>query len=223
MSFNLTGELTAQPRDPPSPPLPHGSATSGASAPPRGVSDARERILRASYDLFCRDGIHATGIDRIVADAGVAKATLYRHFASKDDLVRAVLDVREELWIHGWLEYEAERRGATPVERLLAVFDAFDDWFRRDGYEGCLFIKSLLETAGQDGPLFDAAARKQANVRAVLRRWAEEAGARDPGALAYEWQTLMAGAIVVATAGDPEAARRARGIAELVLDREGLH
>ncbi|MEA2398841.1 MAG: hypothetical protein QOK25_2397 [Thermoleophilaceae bacterium] len=215
--------MTAEPRDPPIPPLPPGSATSGASASPRGVSDARERILRTSYNLFCRGGIHGTGIDRIVADAGVAKATLYRHFASKDDLVRAVLEVRENLWTHGWLEYEAQRRGTTPVARLLAVFEALDDWFRRDGYEGCLFINSLLETAGQHSPVFDAAARKQANVRVVLATLAKEAGAADPASLAFEWQTLMCGAIVLATAGDPEAARRARGIAELLLDREGLH
>ncbi|MEA2350624.1 MAG: hypothetical protein QOG41_345 [Thermoleophilaceae bacterium] len=203
--------MASQRRDPPVPPL-----------PPSSAEDARERILRAAYDLFCRAGIGSTGIDRIVAEAGVAKMSLYRHFASKDDLVRAVLETREDLWTKGWLEYEVERRGATPAERLLAVFDVFDEWFRRDDYESCFFIRSLFETAGGDTPILEAAARHFSNVRGPLRRLAEEAGARDPEAFARELQILMSGAIVSATAGDAEAAGRARELARLLFDREGL-
>jgi AcrR family transcriptional regulator len=202
--------------------LPPGSATDGSAADAGGLTDARERILRAAYDLFCRDGISSTGIDRIVAEAGVAKMTLYRHFASKDDLVRAVLDIREDLWTKGWLGYEVERRATSPDERLLAVFDVFDDWFRREDYESCLFIRSLLETAGRDTPIFGAAAWHLSNVRALLQRLAEEAGAGDPEAFAYELHILMTGSIVIATAGDAGAARRARAVARLLLEREGL-
>jgi AcrR family transcriptional regulator len=214
--------LTSKPKDPPIPPLPVGLATGESGLEPSGANDARERILRAAYDLFCRDGIAATGIDRIVAEAGVAKMSLYRHFASKDDLVRAVLDTRDDLWTKGWLEHEVERRSTTPVGRLLAVFDAFDDWFQREDYESCLFIRSLFETMGRDTPVFEAAASHLSNIRVLLRRLAEEAGARDPEAFAYELQMLMSGAIVLTTAGDAEAAGRARALARLLLDREGL-
>ena len=70
----------------------------------------RGRVLQAAYDLFCREGINAVGIDRIVAAAGVAKMSLYRHFRSKEELVLAVLDLREKLWKVDWLEAEVERR-----------------------------------------------------------------------------------------------------------------
>src|ERR671924_1824109 len=107
--------------------------------------DARERILAHAYDLFSRRGIRDVGIDELIESAGVAKATLYRHFASKDDLVLAFLERREQRWTLEFVEAEARRRGATPEEQLLAIFDAFDEWFRRDDFEGCSFINVLLE------------------------------------------------------------------------------
>ena len=113
------------------------------SAPPL----ARERILESAYHLISRRGVRAVGIDEVIGRATVAKATLYRHFPSKDDLVLAFLRQRERVWTHGWVEAEARRRGATPEERLLAIFDLFDEWFHRDDFEGCSFINVLLETA----------------------------------------------------------------------------
>src|SRR5215216_3744521 len=90
----------------------------------------RERVLETAYELFSRRGIRAVGIDEVIDRAGVAKATLYRHFPSKDDLVLAFLERREERWTRGLVEAEARKRGATPEEQLLAVFDVFDEWFR---------------------------------------------------------------------------------------------
>src|ERR687895_1242404 len=107
----------------------------------------RERVLDTAYELFSRRGIRAVGIDEVVVRAGVAKATLYRHFPSKDDLVLAFLERREERWTRDWVEAEARRRGETPEEQLLAIFDAFDEWFRRDDFEGCSFVNVLLEVA----------------------------------------------------------------------------
>src|SRR5271165_684999 len=96
---------------------------------------ARERILCAAYELFGRRGIRAVGTDEVIHRAGVAKATLYRHFATKNDLVLAVLERREELWTHGLIEAQSELRGNTPEEQLLAIFDVMHDWFQaRDGY-----------------------------------------------------------------------------------------
>ena len=106
---------------------------------------ARERILDTAYDLFSRRGIRAVGVDEVVERAGVAKATLYRHFPSKDDLVLAYLQLREQRWTFDWVEAEAQRRGATPEDQLLAIFDAFDEWFHQADFEACSFINVLLE------------------------------------------------------------------------------
>src|ERR1700694_4024654 len=89
------------------------------SARPRQVSKARERILEAAYLLFSRQGIRAVGIDSIVEASGVATMTLYRHFASKDALVLAFLERREERWVKDWLQREVERRAADPGGRLV--------------------------------------------------------------------------------------------------------
>jgi AcrR family transcriptional regulator len=110
-----------------------------------GRAPARERILDTAYELFSHNGIRAVGIDRIVAESGVAKMSLYHHFPSKDDLVLAFLELRMERWTRGWLEAEIERRAETPRERLLAVFDVFDEWFHESDFEGCSFILTLME------------------------------------------------------------------------------
>src|SRR3954451_10201348 len=110
-----------------------------------GQPSARQRILETAYELFSRHGTRAVGVDRIIAECGIAKMTLYRNFASKDDLILAFLQRRDELWTRAWLQAEAERRGATPAERLLAIFDTFETWFAREDFEGCSFINVMLE------------------------------------------------------------------------------
>ena len=103
-----------------------------ASAP--GRQSARERILDTAYDLFSRHGTRAVGVDRIIAECGIAKMTLYRNFPSKDDLILAFLDQRAERWTHEWLVTEAAKRGGDPAHRLLAIFDTFDGWFRQEDF-----------------------------------------------------------------------------------------
>jgi AcrR family transcriptional regulator len=189
---------------------------------PEPPADARERILRTAYELFSRYGVQAIGIDRIVAEAAVAKMTLYRHFRSKEELVVATLELHEKLWTRGWLEREVERR-RKPEARLLALFDAFDDWFRQDDYEGCLFTNYLLEIRDPRTPIGAASIGKRANIRAFIRGLAEEAGVRDPDSIARQWQILMTGSVVAAIEGDIDAARRARAVGSLLLERELAH
>jgi AcrR family transcriptional regulator len=186
--------------------------------PPDGDT-VRGRVLQAAYGLFCREGINAVGIDRIVAEAGVAKMSLYRHFRSKDELVLAVLDLREKLWRVDWLEAEVERRAPPGKARLLAIFELFDEWFRRDDYEGCLFINTLLEVHDRGNPIHAAAAEKRARIRELLRRWAEEAGIADTDTFAWEYQMLMNGAIVAAHDTEIDL-RWMRSVAGALLDRE---
>ncbi|MGH3141072.1 MAG: TetR/AcrR family transcriptional regulator [Gaiellales bacterium] len=184
------------------------------------IDGARGRILSTAYDLFCQHGVQAIGIDRIVAEAGVAKMTLYRHFRSKDDLVVAVLDLREELWINRWVIAESRRRAETARGRLLVIFEMFDDWFRRADYEGCLFNNTLLEDHDPASPARLASIVKRSHIVAFLRSLAEEAGARHPDALARQWQMLMSGAMMAGAEGDVDAAHRARDVGALLLERE---
>jgi AcrR family transcriptional regulator len=181
-------------------------------------SDARERILDSSYDLFSRRGIRGVGIDEVIERAGVAKATLYRHFPSKDELVLAFLERREQLWTRELVEAGARSRGATPEEQLLAIFDVFDEWFRREDFEACSFINVLLEM-GPQHIAGGASVRHLENIRSMVRRLAEEAGIREADSFARSWHILMKGSIVAAAEGDAEAARRARSMARLLIDQ----
>ena len=174
---------------------------------------ARDRILDSAYDLFSRRGVRAVGIEEVIERASVAKATLYRHFPSKDDLVLAFLRKREEVWTHGWVETEARRRGATPEESLLAIFDLFDVWFHRSDFEGCSFVNVLLETADLDHPIGRASADHLESIRDVLRALAAEAGLRDTDEFARSYHILMKGSIVQAGEGDADAAKRAKEMA----------
>src|SRR5829696_4308781 len=168
--------------------------------------DARQRILDSAYELFSRRGIRAVGIDEILARAKVAKATLYRHFASKDDLVLAFLDQREHLWTREWVEKEARSRGKTPEEQLLAIFDA------------CSFINVLLEWADRNHPIGRASALHLANIRSFLTTLATEAGLGDPATFAHSWHILMKGSIVAAGEGDRDAARRAKAMGRALIE-----
>jgi AcrR family transcriptional regulator len=180
------------------------------------ASGGRERLLEAAYELFSRYGVRGVGIDEVIARAGVAKATLYRHFRSKDDLVVAFLELREERWSYGWVEAEARRRGGDPEEQLLAIFDAFDEWFRGKDYEGCSFVNVLFEM-GAEHPGGEASIHHLDHIREIVRGLAEDAGLREPEEFARSWHILMKGAIVMAAAGDREAARRAQDMARLLI------
>ncbi|MCV7196883.1 TetR/AcrR family transcriptional regulator [Mycobacterium angelicum] len=180
---------------------------------------ARERILTAAYGLFSRRGVRAVGTDEVVERAGVARATLYRHFATKNDLVLAVLDRREELWTHGLIEEQSRQRGTTPEEQLLAIFDVLDEWFqRRDGYEGCSFINVLLEL-GADHPVGRACVTHIDHVREIVRGRAVAAGLEDVEDFAWSWHILMKGAIILAAVGDCQAARRAQKMARVLIEQ----
>ena len=191
----------------------------GSSLP---ADDPRERVISTAYDLFCREGVRAVGIDRIISEAGVAKMTLYRHFPSKDDLALAVIDRRKQLWTWGWIDAEMRRRSDEPVGQLLAIFDILDGWFHSDDYESCLFIGVLREFGETDSPLLAASRAALADVRTLVIGPAKEAGIENPEEFAFNWQVLMSGAIVCADMGYLDAAKRAAEAARLILGQRGL-
>jgi AcrR family transcriptional regulator len=194
-----------QPRIPPRP-----DADAGA--------DARERIIRTAYELFTRHGLAAVGVDRIVAEASVAKTTLYRHFRSKDDLVLAVLERHRQLWLREWLQPKLAAVAGSPERRLLAIFDSFEEWFGDESFNGCLFINSLGEARDRASPVRLAAIGAIEDVYLLLAQLTAEAGARDPELLARQLQLLMRGTIIAATEGHANAAHEARDAARQLVE-----
>lgn len=182
-------------------------------------STAQERLERTAYELFSRHGIRAVGVDTIAARAGVAKMTLYKNYPSKDELALAFLRNREARWTRGWLQGELERRGGTPGDKLLAVFDLFDEWFHRADFEACSFTKVVLEHDEHSHPVRRAAVGHIANVRSFIRQLASDAGVSDADGFSWQWQILMIGSIVLAYAGDLDTAQRAKAVGRRLLGR----
>ncbi|WP_163568455.1 TetR/AcrR family transcriptional regulator [Fodinicola feengrottensis] len=191
------------------------------SEPTTGPSGGRERIRRAAYDLFSREGTRAVGVDAIIARAGVAM-TLYRNFASKDDLILDFLEQREQTWTKDWLQAEVRERASTPRGQLLAIFDTFSDWFVQPDFEGCAFLTIMVEINDPTSRIHQATVRHLANIRIFLSELAEAAGAADPDAFARKWHILMKGSIMAAHEGDTDAGRRARELGELFLQSQGI-
>lgn len=188
-----------------------------ASPGPSVRAEPRERVLEAAYELFSRRGIRDVGVDELIARSGVAKATFYRHFRSKDELILAFLERRDTLWTVDTIISEARRRGDTPERGLLAIFDVFGEWFRREDFEACSFINVLLEM-GANHPAGRASIDYLARIRGHVSALAEEAGLRDPEDFARSWHILMKGSIVSAAEGDFDAAARAQQMAGWLIE-----
>ena len=184
------------------------------------MRSGRERLLAAAYELFTRSGVRAVGVDAVTGTAEVAKMTLYRNFNSKSDLALAYLDLREERWVRGWLQAETQARATSPAEQLLAMFDIFTEWFARDDFEGCPFIRSLLEFEDRGDRVRQGCVEHLARIRAYVGELAAAAGAREPERFAAQWHMLLNGAIVSAHEGDLDAALKARELGALLLERE---
>ena len=181
-------------------------------------SARRGQLIETALRLFYRHGFHATGIDRVLAEAGIAKMTLYKHFGSKDALILACLAERDRLF-RAWFESEIDRRGKTGRDRLLAVFDILEAWFKSRDFHGCLFINAAAEHAPADDPVHVAAGAHKREIRRILEDVASEAGAGDPALLAGQLHLLMEGATVLAqVAGDFAAAAQARQAATALID-----
>ncbi|MGV7206983.1 TetR/AcrR family transcriptional regulator [Oxalobacteraceae bacterium A2-2] len=167
-------------------------------------ASARERILDTAKRLFYRDGLRATGIDKIIAESGVAKMSLYRHFASKDDLIAAFLEWRHGYWME-WFAGTVERRmDRSPTLAVLA--DALGEWFEQEDYRGCAFINTAAETGSGDDPrhLKQAIAHKQ-ELEAYITTLAIWLGLHTPEAAAQETMLCVEGMIVRAQMQrDPE-------------------
>jgi AcrR family transcriptional regulator len=189
----------------------------------RATSDARQRLLETADRLFYRDGLRAVGIDRIIAEAGVAKMSLYKHFPSKDDLILAVLQHRED-GVLAFFRSAMERHSPKAKSPLRAFFAALKDFFKSPGFRGCPFQNAAVELADPDHPA-------TAFVRGHKRRFSEFLGGlveqtvgKAAAKVAPAINLLVEGAILTAVIqGNPDAADVARDAAlKLVAEEKGV-
>jgi AcrR family transcriptional regulator len=177
---------------------------------------ARERLLDAAGELFYTEGVQSVGIDRIIEHAGVAKATLYNTFGSKEELVRAYLTARHAGTIHR-LSAAIEEH-TDPVDRLLAVFDAQAELAAQPSFRGCAFISASAEAA-PGGLIEQAADDYRTEIRGLFTRLAQQAASPEPDMLARQLHLLYDGAGISAHMDrDPTAPVRARAAAASLLE-----
>jgi AcrR family transcriptional regulator len=188
----------------------------------RSPESGGDRIRRAAYELFSRNGVRDVGVDAVIAHAGTAKMTLYRTFPSKDDLILDFLRRREQLWTEEWLQHESRLRGERPQDQLLAIFDLFSEWFARPDFEGCAFITTMMTVNDPASPVRRASVEHLANIRGYLRQLAQEAEVADVDRFARQWHLLMKGSIMAAHEGDTAAASAARELGVLLLRSHGI-
>lgn len=188
-----------------------------------GAASARDRVLATASKLFYCDGIHATGVDTIVAESGLSKMTLYKHFASKVDLVIAVLRDRDAAWM-AWMAEVVEKTPKTePGSKLLMLFDGLDAWFHEAEFRGCAFLKAAAEFPDVAHPVHQQVVRHFRNVREYVFTLVVETGASQPDALADSLCLLMNGAIATAFAGDDlDCAKSAKADAARLLRSKGI-
>jgi AcrR family transcriptional regulator len=172
---------------------------------------ARERVSAAAADLFYRKGVHAVGVEEIVRQAGVAKISLYRSFASKDDLVVAYLEERSESFLKAW-DDAFDRYRDAPREQLRAIMTYIADRSEEDGYRGCHFINFCAEFPDPEHPGRKVAAATKQAVRDRFLRLAEAFGAPDPQKLADAWFLLFEGAYALSQTLGPEAGAAGRAL-----------
>ena len=182
------------------------------------ATSRREHLIDTATRLFSQHGFRATGIDTILAAAGVAKMTLYNHFKSKDELILASLRRADEQ-TRAQLAREIAAHRGTARERLLAVFEDLARWVEEPAFNGCLFTKAAADYPDARDPIHGLAAEHKRLLRAFLEGLARETGAADPAALAWQLQLLFDGATVQAqVCGDSGAATQALKAAETLID-----
>ncbi len=185
-------------------------------APPTGPK-ANARLLEATIGLCCRKGVAATSVDEIIEESGVARMTLYNRYGSKDALIHAALAHEASVWRAWFFTRLAETHG-SPRERLLALFDIMDEWFRRDDYLGCALMNAAMESRNTDEKLAGIIRAHKSHVLEQLRALVQAAGADDVELLTQQLDLLMDGAIVKAAIKKiPAPALEARKIAERLL------
>lgn len=179
---------------------------------------AREQALEAADQLFYGRGLHSVGMAEVRDASGVSLKRLYQLFPSKEALIAAYLSRRDERWRAELIEY-VERNGGTAKERILAVFDSLEEWFRQPDFRGCAFIHAFGELGACSELVAGAAREHKQALFDLLVALTSTAQARDPAATARQIVMLIDGAMVSsAFTADPAAARLAKQVAATLLE-----
>ncbi len=177
----------------------------------------RDELVQKALQVFYQNGFNATGMDKLVAETGISKTSMYKHFRTKEDLILAVLRLRDELF-RNWLYRRMEELAETSEQQLIAMFDALEEWFAEAGYRGCMFIKASSEFQDVDHPIHMQSADHKRMLESHFTKLATQAGLQEPEMVARQILLLKEGAIVTAHLGHTEnPAQDAKSAAILLL------
>jgi AcrR family transcriptional regulator len=157
----------------------------------------RDELVRSALEVFYQNGFHASGMDMLAAETGISKTSMYKHFRTKEDLIIAVLRLRDENF-RNWLYRRMEELADTPRGQLIAMFDALEEWFGQSGYRGCMFIKASSEFQDNQHPIHKQSADHKRMLEKHISELAVAAELPNPEQLARQLLLLKEGAIVTA-------------------------
>lgn len=178
----------------------------------------RDMLVQKALGVFYKNGFHATGMDKVAAETGVSKVSIYKHFRSKEELIQATLRLRDEQF-RNWLIRRVDELASTPRKRLLAMFDALGEWFEENDFQSCMFVKASSEYQDRDHPIHVISAEHKRRLLTYVIGLAEQAGASHPGDLARQLMFLKEGAIVTAhLQGAKGVAENAKNAASVLIE-----
>ncbi|WP_455710224.1 TetR/AcrR family transcriptional regulator [Pseudomonas capsici] len=180
------------------------------------MTDTREKIITTAEQLIYQNGIHATGMDLLVKTSGVARKSIYRYFATKDEVAAAALNARDVRWMQ-WFRTECDKAD-TPQDRILNIFAVLKGWFESDGFRGCAFINTAGEVGDPDDPIRHIARLHKQKLLDYTLELSEQLNVEQPSVLARQLLILIEGAITMARVmGDYSAVDDAREVARLLI------
>lgn len=156
-----------------------------------------EKILQTARRLFCQVGIHATGIARIIEESGVSRRSLYTHYGSKENLLKAVFEAEASIWFH-WFDCDLPQMECSPTERILALFDLMQNWFDSEIFYGCVFINAVAEHEKCNSWIQEISSSYKEKFTARLQIMVTASGVRDPAMVTEKLNLLIDGTIVTA-------------------------
>ncbi|MDL1867594.1 TetR/AcrR family transcriptional regulator [Betaproteobacteria bacterium PRO4] len=155
----------------------------------------KEKILQTARRLFCQVGFHATGITRILDESGVSRRSLYTHYGSKENLLKAVFQEEANIWFR-WFDCDLPQMECSPSERILMLFDLMQDWFDSEDFFGCVFINAVAEHEKSNGWIQEVASNYRDEISAKFQEMVAESGVKDPETVTEKLNLLIDGAIV---------------------------
>ena len=183
------------------------------------MTTTREKLLDVAADLFYTQGFQSVGIDQIYGQVGITKTAFYKHFESKDDLIIAVLNRRDQRELEEWGNYIRIRGRDDSRRQLSAFFELLEEWFSKPDFRGCFFLNALTEFPNENDPINRAARAHGEHLASMMLRFAAAAGADDPAALTQQLMLLITGAISSRhRTGDLGAAKTATRVAHVLIE-----